>query len=143
MKVILNAQHDSVSVNGVIFPSHLAAWADLFSIQIFMPHASFFGHLGGIIAGLLYVWLRDSFGEKDPVAAIIRDGGRILGRTLRFVSSLFRPQSPSISRSQSERRCSWGSFWRCQVCNSDNSGVVNLCEMCSTERSGAAFSLAR
>ncbi|XP_059093077.1 LOW QUALITY PROTEIN: uncharacterized protein LOC131888280 [Tigriopus californicus] len=34
----------------------LAAWSELFLIQLSVPNASFLGHLSGIIAGLLYVY---------------------------------------------------------------------------------------
>lgn len=36
-------------------PSKLAFWAELVIIQIITPHASFTGHLAGILVGLLYI----------------------------------------------------------------------------------------
>lgn len=36
-------------------PPQFAAWAELVVAQLLIPNASFFGHLCGILAGLLYV----------------------------------------------------------------------------------------
>lgn len=39
----------------VIIPARYAVWVELFLIQIFVPNASFFGHLAGILVGTAYV----------------------------------------------------------------------------------------
>lgn len=35
----------------------LAAWAELLLISILVPESSFVGHLAGIFAGTIYIWL--------------------------------------------------------------------------------------
>ncbi|GJN38003.1 hypothetical protein PR202_gb27009 [Eleusine coracana subsp. coracana] len=59
MKVVLNAWSDDfVYLHGMVIPSKYAAWAELILIQAFIPDTSFIGHLGGILAGLVYLWLK-------------------------------------------------------------------------------------
>ena len=36
-------------------PRRLAPWAELLIIQLLVPHASFLGHLSGIVAGFIYI----------------------------------------------------------------------------------------
>ena len=40
---------------GVTVPAQYVCWAELLYIQLLTPKASFMGHLGGILAGLLHV----------------------------------------------------------------------------------------
>ncbi|ONK67699.1 uncharacterized protein A4U43_C05F2810 [Asparagus officinalis] len=148
MKVVLNAQADDYTyVHGMIVPSRHAAWAELILIQLFVPGVSFLGHLGGILAGLVYLRLRGSHTGPDPVAALIRNVGGIIGRPLRFIRSLFWPQRQRISGrgtvGGSQGAWDASSVWRCEVCTFDNSGLLDVCEMCSTERGGPAFSPVR
>ncbi|XP_021355113.1 rhomboid-related protein 4-like, partial [Mizuhopecten yessoensis] len=44
-------------------PSRMVFWAELVIIQIITPHASFTGHLAGILVGLLYI--------KGPLKALM------------------------------------------------------------------------
>jgi rhomboid domain-containing protein 1 len=56
LKVVLN--HNSAGwseIYGVTIPTKFAAWGELVVAQLLIPNASFFGHLCGILAGLLYV----------------------------------------------------------------------------------------
>ncbi|KAI9195455.1 hypothetical protein LWI28_014989 [Acer negundo] len=60
MKVVLNnsQMENYTNVHGLIVPSRYAAWAELILIQMFVPGVSFLGHLGGILAGILYLKLK-------------------------------------------------------------------------------------
>ncbi|GFR29590.1 rhomboid-related protein 4 [Trichonephila clavata] len=39
----------------IIVPARYAVWVELLLIQLFVPNASFFGHLAGILVGMAYV----------------------------------------------------------------------------------------
>ena len=39
-------------------PTKYAAWAELALIQLLVPNASFLGHLCGIAAGLIYIFVQ-------------------------------------------------------------------------------------
>lgn len=148
MKVVLNAQADDYTyIHGLIVPSRHAAWAELILIQLFVPGVSFLGHLGGIIAGLVYLQLRRAYSGPDPIAALVRNVAGVVSWPFRLIQSLFRSQSHRISgrgrvgESQPARHAS--GVWRCPVCTFDNSRLLDVCEMCSTERGGHGFSSVR
>nr|XP_019704350.1 rhomboid-like protein 14, mitochondrial isoform X2 [Elaeis guineensis] len=148
MKVVLNAQSDDYAyVHGMIIPARHAAWAELILIQLFVPGVSFLGHLGGILAGLLYLRLRGSYSGPDPVTAMIRNVARIVSWPLRFVRGLFGFQRHRISGrgriGRSPPRGAVSGVWRCPVCTYDNSASVDVCEMCNTIRRGNGFGLMR
>lgn len=42
------------SIYGFRIPTRLVSWAELFLTQLFVPGTSFVGHLGGIVAGLVW-----------------------------------------------------------------------------------------
>lgn len=79
MKVVLNAWSDDfVYLHGMVIPSKYAAWAELILIQAFIPDTSFLGHLGGILAGLVYLWLKRSFNGPDPLTLLISSVTKVL-----------------------------------------------------------------
>ena len=57
LKFILNQRYSetSTSIGGLLIPTQYAAWLELLMIQIITPHASFMGHLSGIISGWFYL----------------------------------------------------------------------------------------
>ncbi len=58
LKVVLNAQSPGwTSIAGFSLPTKYAAWAELVLISIITPNTSFLGHLAGILAGLLHVYV--------------------------------------------------------------------------------------
>ena len=58
LKVVLTADATTDSnFYGFSIPTRLLAWAELFLISMLNPNASFVGHLGGIVAGLIWVAL--------------------------------------------------------------------------------------
>ncbi|EPS69699.1 hypothetical protein M569_05069, partial [Genlisea aurea] len=61
MKVVLYSQSDDYTyVQGIPVPARYAAWAELVLIQMLVPDVSFLGHLGGILAGIMYMRLKAS-----------------------------------------------------------------------------------
>lgn len=52
-------------------------WAELVIAQLLVPNASLWGHLCGILAGLLHVWL---LGRRGPFAPMARRGSGRSGR---------------------------------------------------------------
>lgn len=135
LKVVLNARDEDyyTSVYGILVPTKYAAWAELVLVQMFMPSASFLGHLGGILAGILYLKLkRSSHSGLDPVSVVVRGVTRAVTWPLRFLSSLVRSRRRRVS---GRGRVGRGTgIWRCQSCTYDNSGWQSVCEMCGLGR---------
>ncbi|XAR49768.1 Rhomboid protease [Bertholletia excelsa] len=139
MKVILNSQSDNYSnIHGLVVPARHAAWAELIIIQMFVPGASFLGHLGGILAGIVYLKLRALYSGSDPLAAIFRRFTSLLCWPLKSILGLnpFRRRRILGRGTVGQRRTSASGVWRCPVCTFDNSGWLNACEMCGTDRCG-------
>ncbi|XP_044499289.1 rhomboid-like protein 14, mitochondrial isoform X2 [Mangifera indica] len=139
MKVILNSHSENfTNVYGFIVPARYAAWAELILIQMFVPGVSFLGHLGGILAGILYLKLKTGYSGPNPLSMFIRGITGALRWPSRFVRYLF--QRPRIigrgTVGWAHNRGTSPSTWRCRACTFDNSGWLNLCEMCGTNRSG-------
>lgn len=142
MKVVLNSQsNDYTYVHGLLVPARHAAWAELVLIQLFVPGVSFLGHLGGILAGILYLRLRRSYLGPDPVISVLRNLVCLVSWPLKFVRDIFQFRRRQISgrgtvgQSRPPTRSISG-VWRCPACTFDNSGWLNTCEMCGTEREG-------
>nr|DAD32876.1 TPA_asm: hypothetical protein HUJ06_011727 [Nelumbo nucifera] len=141
MKVILNSQSENYTyVHGLIVPARHAAWAELILIQMFVPGVSFLGHLGGILAGILYLRLKSIYSGPDPLTTIIRSLTGIVSWPLKIVRSLFHFRHRrfsgrgAVGGSRSGRSVS--GVWRCSACTFDNSEWLNECEMCGTGRDG-------
>lgn len=140
MKMVLNSQSDDFTyVHGLIVPTRFAAWAELFLIQLFVPGVSFLGHLGGIFAGMLYLWMKGRQSGPDPLTSLIRHVVGLVGWPVRFIKNIFHARRNRIS---GRGRVGEGRFgpsvsgtWRCRACTYDNSDWNDVCEMCNTERS--------
>ncbi|XP_016513888.1 rhomboid-like protein 14, mitochondrial isoform X3 [Nicotiana tabacum] len=143
MKVILNAQSDDYTyVHGLLVPTRYAAWAELVLIQMFVPGVSFLGHLGGILAGLLFLHLKASYSGANPLRNVMRGLTHALSWPLRFVKCLFRSQPRIAGRGTvggSQTRDT-SQTWRCEACTFDNSGWLSVCEMCGTSRTDDGLS---
>ncbi|KAL8209885.1 hypothetical protein R6Q57_006617 [Mikania cordata] len=130
MKVVLNSQSDNyMNVHGFLVPAKHAAWAELILIQLLVPGVSFLGHLGGILAGLVYLRLKAS--NLAPLASMVRGLTSVLGWPFR---SLLWPRQQRVSgrgRTGGRRESSRG-VWRCQACTFDNSEWLTECEMCGS-----------
>lgn len=142
MKVVLNSQSDNYTyVHGILVPARHAAWAELILIQMFVPGVSFLGHLGGILAGILYLRLKYWFNGSNPFSPIIRGLTGILSLPLRIVQGLFGSPRQRIfghgrvGGTQSEET----GTWRCSACTFDNYGSLDECEMCGTTQTGSGF----
>ncbi|XP_020576903.1 rhomboid-like protein 14, mitochondrial [Phalaenopsis equestris] len=144
MKVVLNSESDDLtSLNGLLIPARHAAWAELILIQLFVPGVSFLGHLGGILAGLLYLKLRRSYSGPDPLAALMRHTAAVVSWPVKFLRSLIGWPTRRISGrgTVGSRRPVQRVYdvWRCAACTYDNSALADVCEMCGTERLGNGF----
>lgn len=127
MKVVLNNNPQSVdsyytNVHGFVIPAKHAAWAELILIQLLVPGVSFLGHLGGILAGIVYLRLK----AAAPT-----------------LTSLLGPLRSRLQRGGRGRRTSTSTtgIWRCHACTFDNSGWLTVCEICGTGRSDDGLSL--
>ncbi|TKY54349.1 Rhomboid protein 14 [Spatholobus suberectus] len=134
MKVVLNSQADNYTyVHGVIVPARYAAWAELFLIQLLVPGVSFIGHLGGILAGLLYLKLRSSYSGSNPITFLVRGIADVVRWPLKFL--------PRRGRITGRGTVGSSRAWRCQMCTYDNnSGSLSVCEMCGTSRGVSGLS---
>ncbi|KAI3993324.1 hypothetical protein MKX01_010067 [Papaver californicum] len=126
------------NVYGLMVPARHAAWVELILIQMFVPNVSFLGHLGGIVAGILYLRLKGSYQGPDPLTTVIGGAMGILSWPLRFARNLFRRRVSGRGRvgsggSWTGRSLISGS-WRCPACTYDNFDRLNVCEMCGTGR---------
>lgn len=143
MKVVLNAQSaDYTYVHGVLVPSRHAVWAELILIQLFVPGVSFLGHLGGILAGILYLYFKRSYSGPNPLRSIVRNVSDVFSWPMRFIQGLLRPRRYSgrgaVGRGGS--RSNVTGVWRCPACTFDNSGLLTVCEMCGTGIDGSGLS---
>jgi len=147
MKVVLNAWSDDfVYLHGMVIPAKYAAWAELILIQVFIPGTSFLGHLGGILAGLVYLWLKRSFNGPDPFTLLVSSITKVVTWPLKFAQKLLRSASSQgritgrgrVGRRASARETPRG-LWRCSTCTYDNSIATDICEMCSTAREDRFF----
>jgi rhomboid domain-containing protein 1 len=142
MKVVLNVWSDDfVYLHGMAIPSKYAAWAELILIQTFIPDSSFLGHLGGILAGLVYLWIKRSFNGPDPLTLLLSSVAKVVTWPVRLAQRVlryFRPQGHIRGRGRVGRRASAREaprgMWRCSTCTYDNSSATDICEMCSTTR---------
>lgn len=103
LKVVLNWHSPTSStIAGFTIPTRYAAWAELLAIQYATPQASFVGHLGGIVAGLILVYLPRAVPRGLPFVA----GLRALAPTT--VASI---QTGRVPEQQTQRRTRWFSGW--------------------------------
>jgi len=64
LKYIWNSSpssHGYTSIMGIAVTTRYAAWLELVIIQLLTPNASFTGHLGGILAGVLYIHIIEPY----------------------------------------------------------------------------------
>lgn len=145
MKVVLNSQSDYYTiVHGLIVPARLAAWAELVLIQMFVPGVSFLTHLGGILAGILYLRLKSSSSGSDPLAGLFRGIGDVLSWPVRHLQGLFRSRRWIFGRGtigEGQTGLANPGMWRCQACTFNNSGWLSVCEMCGTSCDSDEFSI--
>ncbi|XP_038881196.1 rhomboid-like protein 14, mitochondrial [Benincasa hispida] len=137
MKVVLGSQAESYTyLHGIRVPSSHAAWLELILIQMVSPGVSFLGHLGGILAGLLFLRLKGTNSGSDLLTLLIRRAGQILSRPLGFFCRLnpFRQRRIFGGGTVGSRPATSIDTWRCQACTFDNSGLLSICEMCGTDR---------
>lgn len=146
MKVVLNSQSDNyTNVYGVLVPSRYAAWAELFLIQMSVPGVSFIGHLSGILAGLVYLRLRRNYSGSNPLSSIFKGFGSLLRWPVRFLGNLFGFRmgritgTGTVGRAGRNVNARPAVDWRCQDCTYDNSGLLNVCEMCGTSRGSSSL----
>ncbi|KAK4492946.1 hypothetical protein RD792_000273 [Penstemon davidsonii] len=137
MKVVLYSQSDDfTNVHGLIVPSRYAAWAELILVQMFVPGVSFLGHLGGILAGILYLYLKPSYSGPNPFIKIIRGFKSLLSWPFRSLRNsrnrVFGRGTLGHGESRETRNISI--VWRCRECTYDNLSLLSACEMCGTER---------
>lgn len=133
MKVVLYSRSDSYAyVQGIMVPARYAAWAELVLIQMLVPGVSFLGHLGGILAGILYLYLArgstpssTSGANPNPFVKMMRG---LLGWPLRFVNRLLGRTGRDFGRGTLH------GTWSCGACTYHNSGLLSVCEICGTER---------
>nr|TKW12415.1 hypothetical protein SEVIR_5G034400v2 [Setaria viridis] len=147
MKAVLGTWPDSFMwIPGMVIPAKYAVWAELFLTRALIPKSSFLGHLGGLLAGYVYIWLKRAFKGRDPFTLLISGGARVVTSQVRFAQKLLRSVLPQghktgggrVGCHSSARECPPG-LWRCSTCTNYNSLATDVCEMCSTMREDRAF----
>ncbi|XWS24647.1 hypothetical protein CRYUN_Cryun27aG0000300 [Craigia yunnanensis] len=145
MKVVLNSQSENyTNVHGLIVPARHSAWAELILIQMFVPGVSFLGHLGGVLAGILYLKMKGSYSGSDPLTMIMRGLTGVLGWPLRFIMDMFRLRRRRIFGRGTIGESQTGNLsgiWSCLACTYDNPLWLRICEMCGTRRSSNGWLL--
>lgn len=145
MKIVLNSRAEHyTNVHGLIIPARYAAWAELIIIQMFVPGTSFLGHLGGILAGIVYLKLKEmrfGFGS-DPLTALFRRSVGFLTSPLGFMRRFYSyGRSPPTPRISGRGTVGGGAgLWRCGTCTFDNSGWLDECQICGNNRNANGLS---
>uniref|UniRef100_A0ACD5VRZ1 Uncharacterized protein n=1 Tax=Avena sativa TaxID=4498 RepID=A0ACD5VRZ1_AVESA len=142
MKVVLNAQAGDVVRFGVAIPAKYVAWLELLLVHVFNPEACFIANVGGILAGLTYLWLKQGpeplalmfSGVADIVSQPMRFARRLVGSTDHRRGRSVRPHVAPVPRETGH------GMWRCTTCSNDNSRCVDVCGMCSSPHPDHAFS---
>lgn len=152
MKVVQTACSDLfIWLPGMSFiPAKYGVWAELFLTHALVRNSDFLGHLGGLLAGYVYLWLKHSFSGADPLTHLISGGARVVTSQVIFAQKLLRsvlPQGHTTGRGRvgchsSPRECPRG-LWICSTCNNFNSRATDMCETCSTMRVDRVFHQAR
>ncbi|CAL4964100.1 unnamed protein product [Urochloa decumbens] len=149
MITVLTGQSNYIVwLQGIDTLAKYAVWADMFITQALCANVSFLGHLGGILAGQVYLWLKHLFKGRDPLTLLISVCAGIVTSQVRFALKLLRSvlrQGYITGRGMvvyhsSARECPQG-LWRCSTCTNYNSLATDICEMCSTMRKDCAFLL--
>ncbi|KAL4579179.1 hypothetical protein LXL04_015316 [Taraxacum kok-saghyz] len=142
MKVVLNSQSDGyTNLNGFVVPAKHAAWAELVLIQLLVPNVSFLGHLGGILAGIVYLRLKASYTGPSPLTKMLKGLTSLLGWPLRSLLRIWQPQQQRFSgRGRTGEGGGGGGIWRCRTCTYDNSGWLSECEVCGTGKGDGGLS---
>ncbi|XWS24646.1 hypothetical protein CRYUN_Cryun27aG0000300 [Craigia yunnanensis] len=144
-QVVLNSQSENyTNVHGLIVPARHSAWAELILIQMFVPGVSFLGHLGGVLAGILYLKMKGSYSGSDPLTMIMRGLTGVLGWPLRFIMDMFRLRRRRIFGRGTIGESQTGNLsgiWSCLACTYDNPLWLRICEMCGTRRSSNGWLL--
>ncbi|CAO2203253.1 unnamed protein product [Urochloa humidicola] len=149
MKTVLTGRWNYfVWLPGMDIPAKYVVWAELFITHALSPDTSFLCHLGGLLAGQVYLWLKRSFKGRDPLALLISGCAKAVTSQVRFALKLLRSVLHQgyitgrgmVGRHSSERECPQG-LWRCSTCTNYNSLATDICEMCSTMREDCAFLL--
>ncbi|CAL4976761.1 unnamed protein product [Urochloa decumbens] len=140
MKVVLTAWPNRVIwLSWTLIPAKYAVWVELLLTQALLPKSFFLSHLGGLLAGQVYLWLKRSFKGQDPLTLLISGGARVVTSHVRFAQELLRsvlPQGHITGRGRvgchsSATECPRG-LWRCSTCTNYNSIATDICEACST-----------
>ncbi|RLM93530.1 rhomboid-like protein 14, mitochondrial [Panicum miliaceum] len=147
MKAVLTGRsNDLMRMSVILIPEKYVVWVDLFLTHALLPQTSFLGHLGGLLAGKVYLWLKRLFKGQDPLTLLISGGARVVTSQVRFALKLLKsvlPQGHITGRGRvgchsSEGDCPRG-LWRCSTCTNYNSFATDICEMCSTMPEDHAF----
>uniref|UniRef100_A0ACD5VEZ5 Uncharacterized protein n=1 Tax=Avena sativa TaxID=4498 RepID=A0ACD5VEZ5_AVESA len=142
MNVVLNAQAGDIVRFGVAIPAKYVAWLELLLVHAFNPEACFIASVGGILAGLTYLWLKQG---PEPLALMFSGIADIVSQPMRFARGLLGSTDHRRGRSVRSNvapvpRETGHSMWRCTTCSTDNSPCADVCEMCSTPHPDRAFS---
>ena len=148
MKAVLtDRSNDLMWLSVILIPEKYCVWADLLLTHALLPQSSFIGHLGGLLAGKVYLWLKRSFNGPDPFTLLVSSITKVVTWPLKFAQKLLRSASSQgritgrgrVGRRASARETPRG-LWRCLTCTYDNSIATDICEMCSTAREDRSFS---
>ena len=95
MKAVLTGQSNELMwLSVVLIPGKYVIWADLFLTHALLPQSSFIGHLGGLLAGKVYLWLKRAFKGQDPLTLLISGGARAVTSQVRFAQKLLKSVLP-------------------------------------------------
>ncbi|CAM8988241.1 unnamed protein product [Rhodiola kirilowii] len=137
LKVILNYQsQDNTYVHGLLLPAKYAAWVELLLVQWLVPGVSFTTHLGGVLAGFLYLYLRDAYSGPNPLTVVMRTVKKAFQWPLRLMRRLFRRRRVVGRGTVGRGQRTWlSNTWRCRACTFENSTLLSDCEMCGASES--------
>jgi rhomboid domain-containing protein 1 len=132
LKILCSVDDPGTSVvGGFTVPTKLAAWAELVLIWLVSPRSSFYAHLAGILAGLLFVVCERAFARRADasIAAVLNAAFGVFG-------VFGGAGGAGVAGGGAGAGGANAVGWNCPACTLRNEAGTGQCAACGTRRRG-------